>query len=66
MPGDRKRDIEVFTEAIQLPDEERLAFLDRTCAENHDAGGQNAHFSGEFLSPWLSPSINAFASSRRA
>ena len=36
MTGDRKRDIEVFTEAIQLPHEERVAFLDRVGAEDKD------------------------------
>jgi serine/threonine protein kinase len=36
MPGDPKRDIEVFTEAIQLPHEERVAFLDRVGAEDKD------------------------------
>jgi serine/threonine protein kinase/tetratricopeptide (TPR) repeat protein len=36
MTGDRKRDIEVFTEAIQLPQEERVAFLDRVGAEDKD------------------------------
>jgi serine/threonine protein kinase len=36
MPDNRKRDIEVFTEAIQLPDEQRLAFLDGACAGDAD------------------------------
>ena len=36
MPGNRKSDIEIFTEAIQLATEERIAFLDRACAD--DAG----------------------------
>src|SRR5262249_4209533 len=35
-PGNRKRDVEVFTEAIQLPDEQRIAFLDRVCADDAD------------------------------
>jgi serine/threonine protein kinase/Tfp pilus assembly protein PilF len=36
MTSDRKRDVEVFTEAIQLPNEERLAFLDRVCSDDED------------------------------
>ena len=36
MTTDSGRAIEIFTEAIQLPVEERVAFLDRACAE--DAG----------------------------
>src|SRR5215469_9016299 len=36
MPENRKSDIEIFTEAIQLPTEERIAFLDRTCADDAD------------------------------
>jgi serine/threonine protein kinase/tetratricopeptide (TPR) repeat protein len=32
MIGSSQRDIEVFTEALQLPAEERAAFLDRVCA----------------------------------
>src|SRR5690242_6941172 len=32
MTGNGKRDIEVFAEAVQLPTEERPAFLDRACA----------------------------------
>jgi len=36
MTGDSGRDIEVFTEAVQLPIEERVAFLDRACAEDED------------------------------
>jgi serine/threonine protein kinase/tetratricopeptide (TPR) repeat protein len=36
MTGHRKRDIEVFTEAIQLPQEERVAFLHRVGAEDND------------------------------
>jgi serine/threonine protein kinase len=36
MPGNTKRDIEVFTEAIQLRDEERIAFLDRACGDDKD------------------------------
>src|SRR3954466_6883922 len=31
MMGDRKRDIEIFAEAVQLPIEERMAFLDGAC-----------------------------------
>ena len=30
------RDIEVFTEAIQLPHGDRVAFLDRVCADDRD------------------------------
>jgi tetratricopeptide (TPR) repeat protein len=36
MTGDTGRDIELFTEAIQLPPEERAAFLDRACAGDLD------------------------------
>jgi len=36
MPSNRKRDVEVFTEAIQLPAQERIAFLDRACASDED------------------------------
>ena len=32
MTGNCKNDVEVFTEAIQLPNAERIAFLDRACA----------------------------------
>ena len=32
MTGNRQRDIEIFTEAMQLPDEERVAYLERACA----------------------------------
>src|SRR5258708_17852997 len=34
MNGNRKRDIEVFAEAVRLPTEERVAFLDRACADD--------------------------------
>ena len=34
MTGNRKRDVEVFMESIQLPIEERNAFLDRACADD--------------------------------
>jgi eukaryotic-like serine/threonine-protein kinase len=34
MPGDRKRDLEIFTEAIQLPREERMTFLDGACGDD--------------------------------
>ena len=36
MSGKSGRDIEVFTEAVQLPIEERIAFLDRACAEDEN------------------------------
>ena len=36
MTGDRKRDVELFTEAIQLSDEERIGFLDRLGAEDEE------------------------------
>src|SRR6266516_1225897 len=36
MTGKSGRDIEVFTEAVQLPIPERAAFLDRACAEDED------------------------------
>src|SRR5689334_13444180 len=32
MPGTAKRDVDLFTEAIQLPSEDRMAFLDQACA----------------------------------
>src|SRR5262245_38067287 len=34
MPNDREREVEIFTEALELPIEERVAFLDRVCAGN--------------------------------
>src|ERR1044072_1178594 len=34
MTGNRKRDIELFAEAIRLPTTERVTFLDRACAED--------------------------------
>jgi serine/threonine protein kinase len=40
MSDNRKRDIEVFTEAIQLRGEERIAFLDRVCGEDKDLRGR--------------------------
>jgi len=36
MTGKSGRDIEVFTEAVQLPIAERAAFLDRACAGDED------------------------------
>jgi len=36
MTGKSGRDIEVFTEAVQLPIEERSAFLDQACAQDKD------------------------------
>src|SRR5437762_812435 len=36
MTGKSGRDIELFTEAVQLSIEERAAFLDRACAEDED------------------------------
>jgi len=36
MTGKSGRDIEIFTEAVQLPIEERVAFLDRACADDKD------------------------------
>jgi eukaryotic-like serine/threonine-protein kinase len=36
MGVNRKRDIEVFAEAVQLPTEKRIAFLDQACAEDKD------------------------------
>ena len=32
----RKHDVEVFTQAIKLPTEERIAFLDRACADDEN------------------------------
>src|SRR6266700_993311 len=36
MTANSGRDLELFTEAVQLPIEERVAFLDRACAEDED------------------------------
>src|SRR5580704_7002158 len=36
MAGERKSDVEVFTEAIQLQDVERIAFLDKVCGKDED------------------------------
>jgi serine/threonine protein kinase len=36
MAGNGKRDVELFTEAIKLPTEERIAFLNRSCADDGD------------------------------
>jgi len=36
MRGNSQRDFELFTEAIQLPMGDRVAFLDRACAEDDD------------------------------
>src|SRR5690242_16945993 len=36
MTGNAKRDVELFLEAIQLPNEQRVAFLDRACANEKD------------------------------
>jgi serine/threonine protein kinase len=36
MIGNHKRDVELFSEAIKLPTEERIAFLDRACAADDD------------------------------
>ena len=36
MPSNRKGEVELFTEAIKLPTEERIAFLDRACADDED------------------------------
>jgi serine/threonine protein kinase len=36
MTGNGKRDIDLFTEAIELPNEERIAFLDRACAGDEE------------------------------
>ncbi len=33
------RDIEIFTEAVQLPTEDRVTFLDRACAGDEDLPG---------------------------
>src|ERR1700749_3792858 len=32
MDGDRNRELEIFTEALEMPESEREAFLDRACA----------------------------------
>src|ERR1043166_5735661 len=34
MTGNPQRDIEIFTEAMQLPDAERVAYLERACADD--------------------------------
>ena len=36
MTGNRKGDVDLFTEAIQLPNEERIAFLDQACADDEE------------------------------
>src|SRR5690348_2083974 len=36
MPHTGQRDVELFTEAIQLPTEERRAFLDQACSDDED------------------------------
>ena len=36
MISNRKGDVEIFTAAIQLPDDERTAFLDQACAGDED------------------------------
>src|SRR5262245_52904022 len=64
MTGNRKRDIEVFTEAVQLPREERIAFLDRAGADDQDlrqrvmALLRSADRAGDFLEQPPTGSIN--------
>jgi len=36
MTGNRKGDVDLFTEAIQLPNEERIAFLHQACADDEE------------------------------
>src|SRR5262245_54267913 len=36
MTDNRERDVEVFLEAVQLSPAERIAFLDRACADDQD------------------------------
>src|SRR5215471_5040974 len=36
MTGNRKRDVELFSEAVGLPNEQRIAFLDEACADDQD------------------------------
>jgi len=49
MKGKSGRDIELFTEAVQLPIEERIAFLGRACAEDEDLRLR--------IEAWLKPMI---------
>src|SRR5262245_29169964 len=35
-PSNNKRDVDLFAEAIKLPTEERIAFLNRVCADDRD------------------------------
>src|SRR5215510_6133470 len=35
-PSNNKRDVDLFAEAIKLPTEERIAFLNRVCAGDQD------------------------------
>jgi serine/threonine protein kinase len=64
MPYNRKRDFQVFTEAIQLPDKERIAFLDRVCADDEDLRSRIEKLlksndrAGDFLETPLSGSIS--------
>src|SRR5499427_8941874 len=50
MPGNRKRDSEIFAEAIQIATEERIAFLDRACADDADRTTVSA---GEKPGDWV-------------
>jgi len=64
MPGNRKRDIELFTEAIRLSTQERDAFLDRACTDDEDLRGRieallkSNDRAGDFLETPPTGSIN--------
>jgi serine/threonine protein kinase/tetratricopeptide (TPR) repeat protein len=65
MTGNQKRDLDVFTEAVQLPTEERIAFLERACAEDKDlrlrieALLRSNERAGDFLEQPITGSIGA-------
>lgn len=64
MPGNRTRDIEIFTEAIELSDEHCVSFLDRVCAgdtelrQRIEALLESNERAGDFLETPPSGSIN--------
>ena len=63
MPSN-KGEVELFTEAINLPTEERISFLDRACTGDHDLRRRiekllrNHDRAGEFMEAPLAGSIN--------
>ena len=64
MPGNRTRDIEIFTEAVELSDEQRVSFLDCVCADDTelrqriDALLKSNERTGDFLETPPTGSIN--------